>query len=97
MKIELEINQKDFDKAIIREIARQIIENEYNQSGIDAHTWNNPAREVLLEKARKVFQKDLEFEKEIMEEMKSQMNNKKLIKTIAKEMLESKLRDFDND
>jgi len=97
MKVKIDINQKEFDKAIIHEIARQIIENEYNESGISSTSWDNPARDILMEKARKVFQKDPKFEKDIMKKMKSQMNDKRLIKKVAKDMVEDNLRSINDD
>lgn len=96
MEVKLNIKQKDFDKAIIREIARQIIEDEYNQSGIEAHSWDNPARDVLRRNAEKVFQKDPTFQKDIRAEMKKQMKNKKLIQEIAKDLIKSKMRNYDD-
>ena len=95
MKINIKFNEKEFEKSLIKEMARQILVNEYNESGVMAGDWNNPVRDILIGKARKVLKQDKEFDEKIQNEMRKQLKNKKLIKSIAEEILKDRITELE--
>ena len=58
MKLNIDFKEKGFKDALIREIASQILSNEYNQSGVSRMAWDNPIRDALLKKAKKLLEQD---------------------------------------
>lgn len=95
MRFEFELSKKGFEKAVIKEIARQILTDENNESGISALSWDNPMREILIDKAHKLLKTEPEFEKKIMKDLKSELKNKRLITGIAKGIIKEKLEDYE--
>ena len=93
MKIEFELNKNKFEKAVIKEIARQILTDENNESGVSTLSWDNPMREILIDKAHKLLKEEPEFEKMIIKDLKSELKNKRLITDIAKKIIKEKLED----
>ena len=89
MKIEFELNKKEFKKVVIKEIARQILIDENNT----LLNWDDTLSKILIDKAHKLLKEEPEFEKSIMKDLKIKLRNKNLITNIAKEILKENLGD----
>jgi len=93
MKIELEINKKDLEKAVVRELAEKIYEDKRRTFyfGISA------VERAMIKKAEKLIETDKIFDKKITEELKKKINDKKLLKSIVKELVGNKIKDSFQD
>ena len=95
MKIEFDIENESFKEAVIKEIAHQIITKEDDPKFITF--WGDlNVRQELREKAVNLLKSDKKLAKEIKEEVKMQMKDKRLIREIAKNAIEEKMRDYDD-
>lgn len=92
MKIEFTLQKKEFEKAVIKELARQILTDE-NNNGFSTLSWDNPIREILLDKAHDLLKKDKEFDKKIKKDLIGEIKNKRLIKSVATKIIKEKLDD----
>jgi len=89
MKIEIELNKKQFKEAIIKEVASQILQQE-NRA---LFGWHHPVSDVFRERALKLLKEDKDFDKTIKDKLKKEFTSDKNIKSIAKEILKEKLEE----
>lgn len=92
MEITIDINKKEFEKSLIKEIARQIMEEDSNRISFG---WHSPTKEAMRKKGENLLKTDKEFDnilkKKIKREMKSDVN----IRSVAKEILKDKMQEHD--
>lgn len=93
MEIKLDIKKGRFEKEIIKEIARQILDSKKNRTHF---RWNDPIDHILRNKALKLLKDDKEFDKELTADVRKQLKNKSLIKSIAEAQIKDKMRRYDD-
>lgn len=91
MKFEFELNKKGFEKAVIKEIARQILTDENNDTGMSQLRLDDPMEKILMDKSYKLLASDKDFDKKLTKDLKLEIKNKKLIRSVAKEVIREKL------
>jgi len=89
MKIEISINQKEIEQAVVEKIADKIWEKNSDRIRFG----RTEVERTIYEKANKFIDKDKKFNDKIKREVNKQLNNKRLLSSVAKEIIKDKMED----
>lgn len=91
MKFGVEINEKDLIEMIVERVADKLVED-YKSSSWSFYG-DRDANKIFEEKAKALLKKDPALGKKVDKFLKSKLNDKKLIASVAKKIIEEKLEE----